>query len=97
MTDLNTIPSTIQDVDTYDSIVSRINKMVENKVLTENQIRKFIDVIDLRILVTNNKLNPLFIDNVIRPMIENEFDDISDSINKITINEIYKLQKQLTK
>jgi len=84
------------DLDTWETLITRINNMVEYKVLNETQIGQLIDLIDLKKLVTTNKLNPKFIENVIRPKIENDFSDFGDCIsNQITLTEIYKLQQQI--
>lgn len=84
-------------VTTWDELLNSVDYLVKNQVLSEGQIRKIIDIVNIRTLVTHNKLNQKFIDNVIGPHIENDFDDFSDNNdnNNIKLNEIYKLQKEL--
>ena len=64
--------------------------MIQKGILTESQIRKIIDIVDINKLVKYNKLSPEFIENNIRPMIENDFDDDPDGL---TMHDIYKIQK----
>ena len=80
---------------TWEDLVSSVDYLIKNQLLTEPQIRKIIDIVNIRNLVTYNKLNPKFIDNVISPRVDNDFDDFGDEKDKIKMNEIYKLQKEL--
>ena len=48
------------------------------------------DIVDIKKLVSHNKLSPEFIENNIRPLIENDFDDDPDGL---TMHDIYKIQK----
>ena len=84
-------------VTNWEELLNSVDYLVKNQLLTEGQIRKIIDIVNIRNLVTYNKLNQKFIDNVIGPHIENDFDDFSDDNekDKIKLNEIYKLQKEL--
>ena len=67
-----------------------IDIMVQQKKLNESQMKKIIDVIDIKKLVTHNKLTPKFIENVLRPIVENDFNS-SDS-DDLTMNDIYRIQ-----
>jgi hypothetical protein len=82
---------------TWEDLVSSVDYLVKNQLLTEGQIRNVIDIVNIRTLVTHNKLNPKFINNIISPRVDNDFDDFGDQKDKIKMNEIYKLQKELNK
>ena len=68
-----------------------VDIMIQKGVLTENQIKKIIDIVDIKKLVSHNKLSQQFIENVLRPMIENDFN--SDSSDDLTMTDIYKIQE----
>jgi hypothetical protein len=82
---------------TWNELLNSVDYLVKNQLLTEGQIRKILDIVNIRTLVTYNKLNQKFIDNVIAPNIEYDCDNILDNDDKniIKLNEIYKLQKEL--
>lgn len=80
---------------TWEDLVSSVDYLVKNQLLTEGQIRNVIDIVNIRTLVTHNKLNPKFINNIISPRVDNDFDDFGEQKDKIKMNEIYKLQKEL--
>ncbi len=82
-------------INSWEDLVNSANKLVEQGVLSESQIKKIIDIISIRTLVTNNKLTPKFIQSVISPLMENDLSDANDDNLKMT--EIYKLQEQLKK
>jgi len=85
-------------VTNWEDLVKSVDHLVKNQLLTEAQIRKIIDIVNIRTLVTHNKLNPQFINNVISPRVDNDFDDFDDfgeEKDKMKMNEIYKLQKEL--
>jgi hypothetical protein len=82
---------------TWEDLVSSVDYLVKNQLLTEGQIRNVIDIVNIRTLVTHNKLNPKFINNIISPRVDNDFDDFGEQKDKIKMNEIYKLQKELNK
>ncbi len=82
-------------VTTWEELLNSVDYLVKNQLLSEGQIRKIIDIVNIRTLVTHNKLNPKFIDNVISPRVDNDFDDFGEEKDKIKMNEIYKLQKEL--
>jgi uncharacterized protein YutE (UPF0331/DUF86 family) len=78
------------DTYTWQHLLFIVDMMVQKGVLTESQIRKIIDIIDIKKLVNHNKLSPQFIENILRPIVENNFD--SDSSSDLTMNDIFKIQ-----
>ena len=76
---------------TWQHLLFMVDMMIQKSVLTETQIKKIIDIVDIKKLVLHNKLSPEFIENILRPMVENNFN--SDSSDDLTINDIYKIQK----
>lgn len=82
-------------INSWETLVEAANNLVEQNVLTESQIKKIIDIVNIRTLVTHNKLTPKFIQSVISPLMENDFGDNID--NDLKMSEIYKLQEQLKK
>lgn len=76
---------------TWQHLLFVVDMMIQKSILTETQIKKIIDIVDIKKLVLYNKLSPEFIENILRPMIENDFN--SDSSNNLTMHDIYKIQK----
>ena len=78
----------------WNHVLFVIDMMVQQGKLTESQMRKVIDIIDLKKLVKYNKLRPEFIENVLRPMIDNDFDDdLNDDPDRLTMIDVYKIQQ----
>jgi len=75
---------------TWQHLLFITDMMIQKGVLTETQIKKIIDIVDIKKLVNNNKLSLEFIENILRPMIENDFN--SDSSDDLTMHDIYKIQ-----
>jgi len=65
--------------------------IIQKRLLTESQIKKIIDIVDINKLVKYNKLSPEFIENNIRPIVENNFD--SDDLDDLTMTDIYRIQQ----
>ena len=82
-------------VNNWEDLLASVDYLVKNQLLTEGQIRNIIDIVNIRTLVTHNKLNEKFINNIISPRVDNDFDDFGEEKDKIKMNEIYKLQKEL--
>lgn len=80
---------------TWQHLLFTVDIMVQKGILTEPQIKKIIDIIDIKKLVTHNKLSPQFIENILRPMVENDFD--SDGSDDLTMHDIYKIQEYNTR
>jgi hypothetical protein len=76
---------------TWNHLLFITDIMIQKGILTESQIKKIIDIVDINKVVKHNKLSPQFIENVIRPMIENDFD--SDSSDDLTMHDVYKIQE----
>jgi len=75
---------------TWQYFLFMVDIMIQKGVLTESQIKKIINIVDIKKLVLHNKLSPHFIENTLRPLIENDFDDDPD---ELTMHDIYKIQK----
>jgi hypothetical protein len=69
--------------------------MVQKGILKETQMKKLIDIIDINKLVKYNKLSPEFIENIVRPIVENDFD--SNDSDDLTMTDIYKIQERKKK
>lgn len=78
------------DTYTWQHLLFTVDIMVQKSILTEPQIKKIIDIIDIKKLVSHNKLSQQFIENILRPMVENDFD--SDGSDDLNMNDIYKIQ-----
>ncbi len=62
-------------------IITRNNMRLQRELLTEQQIMEIIDNIDMKILLTNQKMTKTFIDKHIIPRITDDDDfDLDDII-----------------
>jgi hypothetical protein len=75
---------------TWSHLLFIVDILVQKGVLTESQMKKIIDIVDIKKLVNHNKLSPEFIENILRPIVENDFNS-SDS-DDLTMNDIHKIQ-----
>jgi len=75
---------------TWEHLLFITDIIIQKGILKESQIKKIIDIVDINKVVKYNKLSPHFIENTLRPLIENDFDDDSDGL---TMYDIYKIQK----
>lgn len=79
---------------TWNHLLFITDIMIQKGVLKESQIKKIIDIVDIKKLVSHNNLSPEFIENILRPMIDNDFNsDSSDSSDDLTMLDIHKIQK----
>jgi hypothetical protein len=76
---------------TWDTLLSIVDILVQKGVLTEEQLEKIVDLVDIKKIVKNNILTENFINKYIKPRID--LDDY-DSIDLYSI-ECY--QKNLKK
>jgi len=76
---------------TWQHVLFMVDIMIQKGILTETQIKKIIDIVDIKKLVLHNKLSPEFIENILRPMVENDFD--STDSDDLTMHDIYKIQE----
>lgn len=58
---------------TFQHLLFMVDIMIQKGILTETQIKKIIDIVDIKKLVNHNKLSSQFIENTLRPMVENDF------------------------
>lgn len=77
---------------TWQHLLFVVDIMVQKGILKESQIKKIIDIIDINKLVKYNKLSPEFIENILRPLVENDFD--SNDSDDLTMTDIYKIQER---
>jgi hypothetical protein len=75
----------------WNHILFVVDMLIQQGKLTELQIRKIINIVDIKKLVKYNKLRPEFIENVLRPLIECDFN--SDSSDDLTLTDIYEIQQ----
>ncbi len=77
---------------TWQHLLFVVDIMVQKGILKESQMKKIIDIIDINKLVKYNKLSPEFIENILRPLVENDFD--SNDSDDLTMTDIYKIQER---
>ena len=85
-------------VETYEELINNINYLVKERKLNESQIIKLFDLIDIKILLENVKLSKQFMENVLRPKLEDDFGDFGDfGAGRFSINysQACKLQENL--
>ena len=82
-------------VETYEDLINNINYLVKQRKLNEIQIMKLIDLIDIKILLENVKLSPKFMDNVIRPKLEDDMGDFGNCVINMTYSQACKLQESI--
>jgi hypothetical protein len=80
---------------TWQHLLFVVDIMVQKGILKETQMKKLIDIIDINKLVKYNKLSPEFIENIVRPIVENDFD--SNDSDDLTMTDIYKIQERKKK
>jgi len=84
-------------VENYDDLVKNINYLAKNKKFTEAQIIQLFELIDVRVLVENNKLSSQFMENILRSRLEDDFGDFGSKKMNITYNEAKKIQNNMNK
>ena len=77
---------------TWQHLLFVVDIMVQKGILKESQMKKIIDIIDINKLVKYNKLSPEFIENILRPLVENDFN--SNDSDDLTMTDIYKIQER---
>lgn len=82
-------------VETYDELIDNINHLVKERKLTETQIIKLFDLIDINVLLQNVKLSKQFMENVLRPKLEDDFGDFGAGRFNITYSDACKLQEKI--
>lgn len=82
-------------VETYNELIDNINYLVKERKLTETQIIKLFDLIDINILLQNVKLSKQFMENFLRPRLEDDFSDFGADKFNITYSDACKLQEKI--
>lgn len=82
-------------VETYEELINNINYLVKERKLSETQIIKLFDLIDIKILLENVKLSKQFMENVLRPKLEDDFGDFGSCSIGITYSQACKLQENI--
>lgn len=82
-------------VETYEELINNINYLVKERKLNESQIIKLFDLIDIKILLENVKLSKQFMENVLRPKLEDDFGDFGAGRFSINYSQACKLQENL--
>lgn len=75
---------------TWNHLLFTADQLIQSGKLTESQIKKILPLVELKKVVTYNKLSDNFIRNNIEPQIEMEDSDDEDSL---TLNDVYRIQK----
>ena len=66
--------------------------LIQKGELTEDQIKKIIDIIDLKHLIKYNNLSDNFINNILKPKIEEESYSFNDE--SITMYDVERYQNK---
>ncbi len=82
-------------VETYEDLINNMNYLVKQRKLSETQIIKLIDLIDIKLLLENVKLSPKFMDNIIRPKLEDDMGDFGNCSINITYSQACKMQENI--
>ncbi len=82
-------------IESYDELIININHLVKQGKLTESEIIKLIDLIDIKILLENNKLSKQFMENILRQKLENDFEDLGMEKINITYGQACKMQDDI--
>jgi hypothetical protein len=85
----------IKYLETFEEILQNINYLVKEKKLTESQIIKLFDLIDIEILLKNNKMSKQFMEKILRPKIEDDFSDFGAGTINITFDQACKMQENI--
>jgi hypothetical protein len=75
----------------WNSLLFIADVLIQKGELTEDQIKKIIDIIDLKKLIKYNKLSDNFINKILKPKIEEEYD--SSNYESITMHDVERYQK----
>jgi hypothetical protein len=62
--------------------------LVQKGELTEKQLKKIIEIVDVEKLVKHNKLSPEFIDKYVKPKIEEN----GEEYDSMTMYDVYQIQ-----
>lgn len=82
-------------VDSYEELINNINHLVRERKLNENQINKLFDLMDVKNLLENYKLSKNFMENILRPKIEDDFSDFGENRIGITYSQACKIQENI--
>ena len=82
-------------IETYEELINNINYLVKQRKLNETQIIKLFDLIDIKILLENVKLSKQFMENVLRPKLEDDFSDFGSCSIGITYSQACKIQENI--
>jgi len=82
-------------LETYEDLINNINYLVKQKKLNEKQIIKLIDFIDVKLLLENVKLSKQFMENILRPKLEDDLSDFGNGTINITYSHACKLQENI--
>jgi hypothetical protein len=82
-----------QDKYNWNHLLFIADIIIQKGILKESQIKKIIDIVDIKKIVKYNKLSLEFIENNIRPIIDNDFDNDSDSSDDLTMYDVYRIQE----
>lgn len=76
---------------TWDHLLFTADILIQKGILSEDQLEKIIDIVDIKTLVKNNKLSKEFINKHIKPIIESD-DNLSD-YDSLTMYDVNRIQE----
>ncbi len=75
---------------TWNHLLFTADQLIQSGTLTESQIKKILPLVELKKVVSHNKLSENFIRNNIEPLIDMEDSDDEDFL---TLNDVHRIQK----
>ena len=76
---------------TWNHLLYTADILTQKGILSEAQLEKIIDIIDIKTLVKHNKLSKEFINKHIKPIIESD-DNLSD-YDSLTMYDVNRIQE----
>lgn len=74
---------------TWNHLLFTADVLVQKGELSEEQLKKIINIVDIEKVVKHNNLSDSFIDVYVKPKI----DENVDEYNSMTMYDVYKIQK----
>ena len=76
---------------TWNHLLYTADILIQTGTLSENQLEKIIDIVDIKTLVKHNKLSKEFINKHIKPKLESD-DNLSD-YDSLTMYDVNRIQE----
>ncbi len=73
---------------TWNHLLFTADMLVQKGELTEQQLKKIMEIVDVEKVVKHNKLSPEFIDKYVKPKIEEN----EEEYDSMTMYDVYQIQ-----